>query len=450
MSPPFSGGDTAGLEGPAPGSAVDLLRAAEDPPGAAGRADPGGPAEPGGRQPARGRARWRLPIATLGPAFLAAVAYVDPGNVATNLAAGSRFGTALLWVVVTASAVGILVQYLSCKLGLVSGLNLAEHCREVMPTPVRVAMWLQAEIVVVMTDLAEIVGGAIALHLLVGLPLGACEVVMVLAACVVLGGTVRGHGLFRPVVFASLGVVAVGFVYPALVSGVSAADIGAGLVPRVAGADSAYLAAGIVGATVMPHVVYLHSGLTTGVRSATGRGMRRLLQVSRAEVLLAMLLAGAVNSAVMLAATALTPAEGAGIEATHRAFGASLGTAVATLFAVALLASSFASTCVGVYSGQMIMQGFLDRSVSIWLRRAVSLLPALAVLLAGMDPTDALVLSQVVLSFGLPFALGPLIWFTARRAPMGEDRNATVTTAVAVVVLAAVVALNAFVLVSAW
>jgi manganese transport protein len=446
VSPPFSGGDTAGP----PGTAVDLLPAGDGPPAAPAHADPGGPAEAGVRRTAPGRARWRLPIATLGPAFLAAVAYVDPGNVATNLAAGSRFGTALLWVVVTASAVGILVQYLSSKLGLVTGRNLAEHCREVMPTPVRVAMWLQAEIVVVMTDLAEIVGGAIALHLLLGLPLGAGAVVMVMAACVVLGGTVRGHGLFRPVVFASLCVVAVGFVYPALVSGVSAADIGAGLVPRVAGADSAYLAAGIVGATVMPHVVYLHSGLTTGVRSTTGRGVRRLLQVSRAEVLLAMLLAGAVNSAVMLAATALTPAEGAGIEATHRAFGASLGAVVATLFAVALLASSFASTCVGVYSGQMIMQGFLDRSVSIWLRRAVSLLPALAVLLAGMDPTDALVLSQVVLSFGLPFALGPLIWFTARRGPMGEDRNSTLTTVAAVVVLAAVVALNAFVLVSAW
>jgi manganese transport protein len=425
VSPPFIGGDTATTELAAPGSAEHLRR-------------------PGTRP-----ARWRLPIATLGPAFLAAVAYVDPGNVATNLAAGSRFGTSLLWVVVTASAVGILVQYLSSKLGLVTGRSLPEHCRDAMPTPVRVGMWLQAEIVVVMTDLAEIVGGAIALQLLFGLPLLVGAVVMVVAACLVLAGTVRGHGLFRPVVFVSLGVVAVGFIYPALISGVSTAEIGAGLVPRVAGADSAYLAAGIVGATVMPHVVYLHSGLTTGVRSVSSRGVRRLVQVSRAEVMLAMLLAGVVNISIMLAATALTPAEGAGIEETHRAFGASAGAAVATLFAVALLASSFASTCVGVYSGQLIMQGFLDRSVSIWLRRAVSVLPALAILVAGMDPTDALVLSQVVLSFGLPFALGPLIWFTARRARMGEDRNAPATTAVAVVVLVAVVALNGFVLGSA-
>ncbi|MCW2510310.1 MAG: manganese transport protein MntH [Modestobacter sp.] len=426
MSPPFSGGDTATTELPAPGSAEHLRR-------------------PGTRP-----VRWRLPIATLGPAFLAAVAYVDPGNVATNLAAGSRFGTALLWVVVTASAVGILVQYLSSKLGLVTGRNLPEHCRGAMPTPVRLAMWLQAEIVVVMTDLAEIVGGAIALHLLVGLPLPAGAVVMVVATCVVLAGSVRGHGLFRPVVFASLGVVGVGFVYPALISGVGVAEVGAGLVPGLAGAGSAYLAAGIVGATVMPHVVYLHSGLTTGVRSASGRGVRRLLQVSRAEVLAAMLLAAGVNISIMLAGTALGPAGGASIESAHRALAGSAGAVVAALFAVALLASSFASTCVGVYSGQMIMQGFLDRSVSIWLRRAVSVVPALVVLLAGLNPTDALVLSQVVLSFGLPFALGPLIWFTARRASMGEDRNAPATTVVAVVVLGAVIALNVFVLVSSW
>jgi manganese transport protein len=429
VSPPFSGGDTAAPELTVPGPRV--LRASDVAP------------------PARRRARWRLPIATLGPAFLAAVAYVDPGNVATNLAAGSRFGTALLWVVVTASAVGILVQYLSSKLGLVSGRNLPEHCRDAMPTPVRVGMWLQAEIVVVMTDLAEIVGGAIALHLLFGLPLLAGAVIMAVAACAVLAGTVRGHGLFRPVVFVSLGVVAAGFVYPALISGVSAVEIGAGLVPRLADADSAYLAAGVVGATVMPHVVYLHSGLTTGVRSASGRGVRRLLQVSRAEVLLAMLLAAVVNISIMLAATALTPAEGASIESAHRAFAASAGGVVATLFALGLLASSFASTCVGVYSGQMIMQGFLDRSVSIWIRRAVSVLPALAILAVGMDPTDALVLSQVVLSFGLPFALAPLIWFTARHASMGEERNAPATTVVAVVVLGAVIALNAFVLASA-
>jgi manganese transport protein len=426
VSPPFSGGDTATTELPAPGSAEHLRR-------------------PGTRP-----VRWRLPIATLGPAFLAAVAYVDPGNVATNLAAGSRFGTALLWVVVTASAVGILVQYLSSKLGLVTGRNLPEHCRGAMPTPVRLAMWLQAEIVVVMTDLAEIVGGAIALHLLVGLPLPAGAVVMVVATCVVLAGSVRRHGLFRPVVFASLGVVGVGFVYPALISGVGVAEVGAGLVPGLAGAGSAYLAAGIVGATVMPHVVYLHSGLTTGVRSASGRGVRRLLQVSRAEVLAAMLLAAGVNISIMLAGTALGPAGGASIESAHRALAGSAGAVVAALFAVALLASSFASTCVGVYSGQMIMQGFLDRSVSIWLRRAVSVVPALVVLLAGLNPTDALVLSQVVLSFGLPFALGPLIWFTARRASMGEDRNAPATTVVAVVVLGAVIALNVFVLVSSW
>jgi manganese transport protein len=438
VSPPFSSGDTAAPELPVPVPVPpdDLLRVGGGPPGAAG-VDP--------RRP-----RWRLPVATLGPAFLAAVAYVDPGNVATNLAAGSRFGTALLWVVVTASAVGILVQYLSSKLGLVTGRNLPEHCRDTMPTPVRVGLWLQAEIVVVMTDLAEIVGGAIALYLLFGLPLLAGAVVMVVAACIVLAGTVRGHGLFRPVVFASLTVVAVGLVYPALVSGVTAGEIGAGLVPRLAGADSAYLAAGIVGATVMPHVVYLHSGLTTEVRSGSGRGVRRLLQVSRAEVLVAMLLAAVVNISIMLAATALTPAEGASIESAHRAFGASAGGVVAALFAVGLLASSFASTCVGVYSGQMIMQGFLDRSVSIWVRRAVSVLPALAILVVGMDPTDALVLSQVVLSFGLPFALGPLIWFTARRASMGEDRNAPATTTIAVVVLVAVIALNAFVLGSAW
>jgi manganese transport protein len=374
------------------------------------------------------------------------VAYIDPGNVATNVTAGARYGTLLLWVVVAASTVGMLVQYLSAKLGLVTGQSLAELCRERMPATARTGMWLQAELVVIMTDLAEVVGGALALRMLFGLALPAGAVLMVLAAFAILALRVRGQAVFRPVVYACLVVVAAGFGWQAVRSGLPPARIGAGFRPQLHGVDSAYLAAGIVGATVMPHIVYLHSDLTKQVAGLSRYSVRRLIRFSRYEVIGAMLLAAIVNVAIMLAATVLTQPQADSLIAAHTGFIADTGKLSGWVFGSALLASSLASTCVGVYSGQTIMQGFLRRRISLWVRRGLSVLPALVVLGLGLDATGALVLSQVVLSFGIPFALAPLIWFTSSGATMGAARNHRATVTVAVLVLGAVIALNGFLL----
>ncbi len=389
---------------------------------------------------------WRAAAGTLGPAFVAAVAYIDPGNFATNVTAGARHGTMLLWVIVLASAIGMLVQYLSAKLGLVTGRSLPELCRESMPGPWRIAMWLQAELVVVMTDLAEIVGGSIALQMLFGLPLFAGALVMVATVSVILALSVRGQDAFRPVVYVSIALIALGFAYQATLAHLSPAAVGAGLVPRLDGADSAYLAAGIVGATVMPHVVYLHSGLTTGISRGSRRSLADLVRITRAQIIAAMLLAATVNASILLAATALPGSAAESLQSAQHGFVVRTGAAAGLVFALALLASSVASTCVGVYSGQMIMQGFLRRQVSVWLRRAVSVIPALVVLAIGVNATDALVLSQVFLSFGIPFALVPLVIFTSRRALMGAAVNSPVTIGVAGLILGFVIILNAYLL----
>ncbi|GLY17638.1 divalent metal cation transporter MntH [Kineosporia sp. NBRC 101677] len=381
---------------------------------------------------------------TLGSALVAAVAYIDPGNFATNVSAGAQYGTMLVWVVVGASAVGMLVQYLSAKLGLVTGRSLPEQCKRHLSRPARIGLWLQAELVVVMTDLAEIVGGAIALNLLFGVPLLPGALIMVVAAFVILALHIRGRDAFRPVVYVCFAVVAAGFLYQAFLADLGGAELASGFQPRLEGTDSAYLAAGIVGATVMPHVVYLHSHLTKGEALISRRSMPRLIRITRREIVGAMLLAATVNISIMLAATVLAPTDT--LEGAHAGFADLTGELSSWVFASALLASSLASTCVGVYSGQTIMAGFLHRSVSLRVRRAISVLPSLVILAVGVDPTAALVLSQVVLSFGIPFALAPLIWFTSRRAVMGESRNRMSTVVVATIVLGAVVALNVFLL----
>jgi manganese transport protein len=377
---------------------------------------------------------------------IAAVAYVDPGNFATNVSAGAKLGTMLIWVTVAASAVGMLVQYLSAKLGLVTGRSLPEVCRQRMPAWARQGMWLQAELVVIMTEVAEVVGGSIALNLLLGLPLALGAVLMVLTSFAVLGLRMRGRELFRPVVYGCLAVVTLGFAYQALRSGVAAGEVASGLKPRLSGTDSVYLAAGIVGATVMPHVVYLHSDLIKNESRVSARSVSRLIRTSRREIAAAMTIAAAANIAILLSATALSPDQAGSLEAAHAAFAQVTGALSAWSFAVALLASSLASICVGAQSGQAVMSGFLYQTSSLWLRRCVSLLPALGVLLLGVDPTRALVLSQVCLSFGIPFALTPLIWFTSRRAVMGDAVNRLPTVLVALAVLVAVVALNVFLL----
>jgi len=385
--------------------------------------------------------RVRSGAALLGPAFVAAIAYVDPGNVATNTSAGARYGYLLLWVLVAANAMAGLVQYLSAKLGLVTGQSLPEAVRDRLPRPLRLAYWGQAEVVAMATDLAEVLGGAIALNLLFGLPLTVGGLITgVVSTALLLVQDRRGQKPFERVITTLLVVIAVGFTAGLFVAP-APVDAAHGLVPRFDGADSVLLAAGMLGATVMPHAVYLHSALT---RDRHGRAPH-LLASTRVDVTVAMLLAGAVNVAMLLlAATALGGSPDVDtLAGVHRAIDAELGGGVALLFAVGLLASGLASTAVGCYSGAVVLDGLLRVRVPLLTRRVVTLVPALAVLALGADPTRALVLSQVVLSFGIPFALVPLVWLTARRSVMGEHANHRAVTATAVGVAAAVVALNA-------
>ncbi|MGP4053943.1 Nramp family divalent metal transporter [Mycobacterium sp. 4D054] len=389
------------------------------------------------------RSRWVL----LGPAFVAAIAYVDPGNVAANVSAGAQFGFLLLWVIVAANLMACLVQYLSAKLGLVSGMSLPEAVGGRMGRPTRLAYWLQAELVAMATDLAEVVGGAIALYLLFDLPLlvggvitGAVSLVLLLVK------DQRGQRMFERVITGLLLVIAIGFLTSLFASPPPVDDTVAGLLPRFDGPESVLLAAAMLGATVMPHAVYLHSGLARDRHGhpEPGPTRRMLLRVTRWDVGIAMLVAGAVNlSMLLVAATNLQGVENTdSIEGAHAAVQTALGPTVALLFAIGLLASGLASSSVGAYAGAMIMQGLIRRSVPLITRRLITLLPALAVLAAGVDPSRALVLSQVVLSFGIPFALIPLVRLTADARLMGDDVNHRLTTTLGWIVAGLITLLN--------
>jgi manganese transport protein len=376
------------------------------------------------------RPSWLL----LGPAFVAAIAYVDPGNVAANVSAGAQYGFLLVWVIIVANAMACLVQYLSAKLGLVTGRSLPEAVADHTRTPTRIAYWLQAELVAMATDLAEVMGGAIALYLLFDLPLVVGGVITGIVSLVLLVvKDRRGQRMFERVITGLLLVIAIGFLTSLFVAPPPVDAAAAGLVPKFAGTESVLLAAAMLGATVMPHAVYLHSGLARDRHGHPDAGpMRRmLLRVTRWDVGMAMLIAGAVNlSMVLVAATNLQGREGTdSIEGAHAAVRDTLGPTVALLFAIGLLASGLASSSVGAYAGAMIMQGLLRRSYPLLLRRLVTLIPALAILAIGLDPSRVLVLSQVVLSFGIPFALIPLVRLTSNRGLMGEDTNHRVTTA---------------------
>ncbi|MCW2581453.1 MAG: mntH [Klenkia sp.] len=402
------------------------------------------PRSAGRRRPGR-----LLPM--LGPAFVAAIAYVDPGNVATNSTAGASFGYTLLWVVVAANVLAVLVQTLTAKLGMATGRDLATHCRLELPRPVVRGLWVQAEVVAIATDLAEIVGGAVALHLLFGVPLPVGGLLTAAVACALLGLQRHGHRPFERVVTGCLLVIAVGFGYTLVGAGVDPQAGLTGLAPSPLDGHALVLAIGILGATVMPHVVYVHSALTPGrygdtvTAGRTRAGRARLLRAQRWDVGLAMLLAGAVNAALLIAAAGLFAGTGQTeqtLESVHAGLGAHSGRLAATAFAVALLASGFAASSVGTHAGQVVMAGFLRRRVPLLLRRTITVAPAVGLLAVGADPTAALVWSQVVLSFGIPFALVPLVWLTARRSVMGPWVNRWTTTAAACAVTAVVTGLN--------
>ncbi|WP_434062053.1 Nramp family divalent metal transporter [Actinotalea lenta] len=392
--------------------------------------------------PARRR---RGGLTLLGPAFVAAVAYVDPGNVAANLTAGARYGYLLVWVLVCANLMAVLVQYLSAKLGLVTGASLPEILGRRLPRAGRVAFWLQAESVAAATDLAEVIGGAIALQLLFGVPLVVGGLVVGLVSMAVLEvQSRRGQRPFEAVVVGLLAVITLGFVAGLVVSPVSA-DVARGLVPRFAGTQTVLLAASMLGATVMPHAVYLHSSLSRDRHGRpVGADRRVVLRATRWDVLLSLLLAGSVNVAMLvLAASGLAGRAGTDtIEGAHAVITDSLGPVIGVLFGIGLLASGLASTSVGCYAGSTIMAGLLHARVPLLARRAVTLVPALVVLALGVDPTWALVLSQVFLSIGIPFALVPLVRLTGSRAVMGRFANGPVLAGAAWAVVGAVVALN--------
>ncbi|GIF15801.1 Nramp family divalent metal transporter [Actinoplanes teichomyceticus] len=388
-----------------------------------------------------------------GPAFVAAIAYADPGNFATNFTAGATSGYLLVWVIVAANLMAMLVQSLSAKLGLVTGRDLPELCRAHLPRPVSRGLWVQAELVAMATDLAEIVGGALALNLLFGMPLPLGGLVTCVVAFALLELHRRGYRRFETVIGALLGVILIGFLYTALRSGADAQAFATGLVPSFAGSDSLLLATGILGATVMPHVIYLHSALTKSRASAAADPGRRreALRYQRADTLVALGAAGLVNLAMLVIAAQLF--FGSGIDGTdtlegiHHGLAAVLDGHAALAFGIALLASGLASSGVGTYAGQVVMQGFIGRAIPLLARRLITMAPAMAVLALGVDPTGALVWSQVVLSFGVPFALVPLIWLTGRRRVLGDQVNHPATTACAGAVALLIIGLNGFLLV---
>jgi manganese transport protein len=399
----------------------------------------------------RARGRIRGTLALLGPAFVACVAYVDPGNFATNIAGGAQYGYLLLWVLLSANLMAMLIQNLSAKIGIATGRNLAELCREHFRKPVTVGLWIQAELIAMATDLAEFVGAAIALNLLFGVPLFHAGLITAVVAFAILALQSRGYRRFELVIAGMLGVILLGFLYDTLRIGFDAGDAARGFIPGFAGTDSVLLATGILGATVMPHVIYLHSALTQNrIPPRDDDERRALLRFQRVDVTLAMGIAGLVNMSMLIIAASLFHETGLtsldSIEEAHAQFGALVGSGAALAFALALLASGLASSSVGTYAGQVVMQGFIARTIPLVLRRLVTMTPALIVLAIGLDPSRSLVISQVVLSFGIPFALVPLVLLTRRRDIMGALVNRRLTTVVASVVAAAIIALNGFLL----
>jgi manganese transport protein len=399
----------------------------------------------------RGRGPVRGVVAMLGPAFVAAVAYIDPGNFATNIAGGAKYGYMLLWVIVAANLMAMLVQYLSAKTGIATGRNLPELCREHFPRPVSFGLWVQAEAIAIATDLAEFVGAAIALNLLFGVPPFVAGLMTAVVAFGILGLQTRGYRRFELAIAALLGIVFLGFLYDLLNVSVDTSGFAAGLVPHFAGTDSVLLAVGILGATVMPHVVYLHSALTSQrIKPQNTAERRELLRFQRLDVVIAMALAGFINITMLVVAAGLFHTSGRTgvdtIEGAHAGFNALLSGGAALAFAVALLASGLSSSSVGTFAGQVVMQGFIDRRIPLFLRRAVTMAPSLVVLAIGANPSDTLVISQVILSFGIPFALVPMVLLTRRADIMGALVNRRATTLVASVVAACIICLNVFLL----
>ena len=393
------------------------------------------------------RAARRHRLAVFGPAFVAAIAYVDPGNFATNFSAGARFGYGLAWVIVVANLMAMLVQYLSAKTGVATGRDLPELCREHLPPAASAGLWVQAELVAMATDLAEFIGAAVGLNLIFGVALLPAGLITAVVAFGILALEQRGYRRFELAIAGLLGIVFAGFVVDLATVGVDPGELAAGLVPHSPGPGAVLLIAGIVGATVMPHVVYLHSALTKSrvdVRSDDER--RELLRFQRLDVVVALGAAGLINLTMLFVAAAVfrnaAPDGADSLQAAHQGLAQLVGGGAALAFAVALLASGLSSSSVGTYAGQVVMQGFIRRQIPLYVRRAITMAPALIVLGLGLPTTGSLVISQVVLSFGIPFALVPLTLLTRRRDIMGALVNRRATTVAMSVITTVIIVLN--------
>ena len=396
-----------------------------------------------------GRRRgWRAILPFLGPAFIASVAYVDPGNFATNIESGAQFGYTLLWVVVASNLTAMLVQSLSAKLGIATGMNLAEVCREQLPGPLVWLLWLVSELAAMATDVAEVLGAAIGFHLLFGIPLIPAGVLTGVVTFAILGLQRHGFRLLEVLIAAMVGVIAICYVLETLLTRPDPGEIAVhAVVPELQGTDSILLAVGILGATVMPHVVFLHSHLTQRrIPSLGPEQARRAFHFEAIDVVIAMTLAGLVNAAMLVMAATTFHANGlssiGSIEEAHATLSPLLGPASSMIFAISLLVSGLSASTVGTLAGQVVMQGYLRRTLPLWLRRFATLLPAFVVIGIGLDPSRTLVISQVVLSFCLPAALIPLVVFTSRRDLMGGLVNRSTTTMLAAAVGALILGLN--------
>jgi manganese transport protein len=396
------------------------------------------------------KGRRRATLAMLGPAFVASVAYVDPGNFATNISAGAKFGYLLVWVIVTANLMAMLIQYLSAKLGIVTDRDLPENFREHYPRPVSWFMWVQAELISMSTDIAEFLGAALGLNLLFGVPLLPAGVMTGVIAFGILALQRQGYRRFELAITGLLGLIFLGFIYETFKIGPSTSATIEGLVPHLSGTESLYLAVGIIGATVMPHAIYLHSALTNGRMPARNDAERkRILKFERLDVVIALGLAGLINLSMLVVAAELFHVRGLNIETiqgAHSGFSHLVGGFAALTFAAALLASGVSSSSVGTYAGQVVMAGFVNLRIPLTVRRLVTMAPALIILAIGVSPTSALVLSQVVLSFGIPFALIPLVMLTSRRDVMGVHVNSRLTSTLAWGMAVLISGLNVFLL----
>ncbi len=388
----------------------------------------------------------------LGPAFIASVAYMDPGNFATNIQGGAQFGYLLLWVIFASNIMAMVLQTLSAKLGIATSQNLAEVCRARFSRRWVISLWVLMEIVAMATDLAEFLGAALGFNLLLGIPLWLAGLMTAVATFLILGLERYGFRPIEAVITALIAVVAGSYLIETILDRPDWSVVASSaVVPRFSGTESVLLAAGILGATVMPHAIFLHSSLTQDrITVRNPQQLKRLFHFEIVDVLIAMGLAGLVNAAMLIMAAATFFNQGlthvGTIEEAHKTLEPLLGSAASTVFALSLLASGLSSSSVGTMAGQVIMQGFLHRHIEPWVRRLVTMLPSLLVIMAGLDPTRTLVISQVVLSFGLPFAVIPLILFTRRADVMGVLVNRRSTTVVASIMALVIIALNLYLL----